>query len=493
MSKIQKLLSGVGWGTFSTIAVTGFQLIFMAIMARMLEPSDFGLVAIANVSLRFFSYFAQMGTVPAIIQKPKIEEYDIAAALAVSLGVSILFFGLAQILAPLSELFFEIEGLSFVIQILSINFIVGGFSAVSIGLMRRNTQFKAIAIIEIITYVTGYGIVGLSSAYYGLGVWALVAAFMTQTTLTAMLSYGLIQHPLGMRHSAAHRKHFFSYGGKYSIIGFLEFLTSNLDSMVVGKILGVAPAGFYNRAFLLANLPVQQPANILTKTLYPIMSAVGNQGNKQIISLQLSTLLVGSYAFAVGVGIFIAAPDIVKLLLGNKWLETIPILQMLSWSVGPVYIAHVSGVTLDSLNKLRIKLYVQLTTLILLIIFIILSLPSGKASDIATAVVAAEWIRVIIMAWELTFLLKISIKETLIIGFCIFLIAFVCGALIFVVSKFMPADLNLLIRLGLEVFSGATGLILGLLISRLLMIRLPAIQFLADRAPFIAKIFPRFT
>jgi O-antigen/teichoic acid export membrane protein len=493
MSKIKSLVSGIGWGTFSTVTVVGFQLVFMAIMARLLEPANFGLVAIANVSLRFFGYFAQMGTAPALIQKPKLEDGDIAAALSVSLGISCLFFGVVQVTAPYIETFFQMDGLGLVIRGLSINFIIGGFSAVSMGLLRRDTAFRAISLIEIVSYVFGYGLVGIGAAYHGMGVWALVAAFMTQSILTAIFSYAANRHSLSLRHTALQRRHFFGYGGRYSLIGFIEFLSSNLDALLIGKLLGAAPAGYYNRALLLANLPVQQPANILTKVLFPIMSSVSDQHDKQIISLQLSTLLVGSYAFAVGAGIFVAAPDIVKVLLGNKWLDAIPILEMLSWSVGPLYISHVAGVTLDSMNKLRIKLRIQLTMLVILAALMLWLAPTGRALDIAAAVVVTEWVRVGVMSVKLSRILKIAIKDMALIAVCIVIIAISSGAMIQLMVYLIDSSFNVQTRLGAEIFAGGTGLLFGGLIVRYIAVHLSAIRFLAGRSRVFSKFLPKYS
>ena len=315
---------------------------------------------------------------------------------------------------------------------------------------------------------------------------------MTQSTLTAVLSYAVIRHPLGLRHSAALRRHFYNFGGRYSVISFTEFLTGNLDALIIGKMLGAAPAGYYNRAILLANLPVQQPANILTKALFPIMSSVGNQHDKQIISLQLSTLLVGSYAFAVGAGIFVAASDIVTVLLGNQWLDTIPILQMLSWSVGPIYTSHVAGVTLDSMNKLKIKLRIQITILILLIVLLLLVAPRGSALDIAAVVVATEWIRVFLMEVTLVRLLRISVRELGLITLCIAIITVSTSVPIWSISELMSPNVISIIRLSAEIVVGAIGLLLGILITRYIAVRLPAIRFLAQRASIVAKLLPKF-
>lgn len=462
----------------------------MAVMARLLDPAHFGLVAIANVSLRFFSYFAQMGIAPALIQKPILEDVDIRAALALSLGISSIFFLLALGSALMIEGYFEMPGLGAVIQVLALNFIISGFSSVSLGLMRRNGNFRAIAIIEIISYVSGYGVVGLVAANAGAGVWALVAAFMSQTALSAVLSYAIARYPLGLRHTAAQRSHFLRYGGRYSVIGFIEFLGSNIDALLVGKLLGVAPVGYYNRAVLLANLPVQQPANVLTGVLFPIMSSVGNQHDKQSVSLQLSALLVGSYAFAVGAGIYAAAPDIVKVLLGNKWLDTIPVLQVLAWSVGPLYVSHVAGVTLDSMNELAVKLKIQFSVLVLLVVLFALFAPSGSATTIALAVVATEWVRVIVMSLVLVRLLKIPAREAGLIAACAAIVALCSGLSILLVFQNLDATTSSFIRLGVEILAGAIGLLIGLVAVRTLAARLPSIRFLALQVPRFARLLP---
>ncbi len=491
MSKIKKLAFGVSWGAFSTITVTCFQLAFMAIMARMLDPASFGLVAIANVSLRFFSYFSQMGTAPALIQKPNLEDGDIAAALTVSIVISFVFFAIAQISAPLFEFFFQMAGLASVIRVLSLNFIIGGFSAISVGLMQRKTAFRELALIEVFAYICGYGIIGIVAAYQHMEVWALVAAFITQMTLTAILSYAVIRFPLSFRHCASQRSHFLRYGGRYSVIGFAEFLSTSMDALVVGKLFGAMQAGYYNRASLLANLPVQQPANILTKALFPVMSSIGNQHEKQIIGFQLSLLLVGSYAFAVSAGICFAATDIVNALLGYKWLDSIPILQILSWAVGPAYISHVAGVTMDSLNKLRVKLIIQLSMLILIVVLLLLVVPTGKVLDIAAAVVVMEWVRVCSMMIMLIRLLRIPVREMVIIFFCMVIVAILTGLTILLTITLLDKNLYILLRLCAEILAGAMGLMLGCLITRYLLVRLPAIRFLSEQAPIIAKFFPK--
>ncbi|OHX37575.1 hypothetical protein BJL95_13460 [Methylomonas sp. LWB] len=491
MTKIKKLSSGVAWGTLSTVFVTAFQLIFMAVMARLLDPSAFGVVAVANVCLRFFSFFAQIGTAPAIIQKRDLNEGDVPAALAISLGISATFCVLVQVAAPVFELFYEMPGLASVIRVLSINFVISGFAAVAQGLLQRNTAFRSIAIIDVVAYLIGYGIVGITAAYSGLEVWALVCAVMTQLTVTAALSYMAMPFPLSLKHSPAQRRHFLSYGGRYSVIGFMEFLAASLDALVVGKLLGAKISGYYSRANLLANLPVQQPANILTKALFPIVSSIGNQREKQKYSLQLSILLVGSYAFSVSLTIYLTANDIVKVLLGENWLEAIPILQMLSLSVGPSFISHVAGVTLNSMNKLRVKMQVQFFALVLISFLLFVLAPSGDVVDIALALVITEWVRLIVVTIKLSRILRISVKETLLAGVCIVTMATLTIVTVYASIQFIPENIPKIFRLAIDGLSAIIGFGLGLMVSRYVAFRLPAVKYLLKQSAMLKKFFPK--
>ena len=488
MSKLSSLVSGVGWGTVSIATVTIFQVVFISVMARLLDPADFGLVAIANIALRFYSFFAQMGITPALIQKETLSDGDVRAALALSLGVSIFFFLLTIFTAGLAERFFEMNSLALVMRVLALNFIVAGFSAVPMGLIRRNRAFKALAVIEIVSYVAGYGVVGLTAAFYGAGVWALVAAFLSQMLVSAILGYSVVRHPLGLKHTTEQRNHIIGYGGRYSVIGFIEFLSANIDSMVVGKFMGTAMAGYYNRSVTLANLPVQNPTKVLTQVLFPIMSTMSNDHDKQSVSFQLSTLIVGIYSFAVGAGMSVAAPDIILVLLGNKWTESIPLLQIFAFSVAPLYLATIMGVTLDSMAKLSIKLRIQIAILALLAVLLILVTPSGNAAAIAMAVVAAYWCRLCIMSLVVIRLLKIPFVNVFQIVLCIALVTATTGILVFTASHIAFTGSPVVIRLFADVLFGVIGLGVGTFYSRHIISQHPAVLILANRVPVIAKL-----
>jgi len=486
-SSFNKTIQGIGWGGLSTGVNVMFQLVFMAVMARLLDPVHFGLIAIANVMLRFLTYFAQLGVGPALIQKPELTDGDVRAALSVSLGISAICTVIAIIAAPFIAGYFVMPMLEPVIQALSVNFLLGGLAAVSMSLLRRDMRFKHVAIIEIIAYVLGYGLVSITLAYLDFGVWALVGAVLSQSTFSASLAYLFSRHEFGWRHQKHQRAHFFSFGVRYSLIGFIEFLSGSLDSLIVGKFFGAAAAGIYGRASLLTNLPVQQPAYIITRALFPVISRLGDQ--RQIASLQISALVLGSYAFAVSLGMIAAAPDVVRVLLGEKWIEAIPILQILALAVAPQYLSHLVGVTLDAMGQLKSKLRIQAGVLILQIVAFLLLLPQGVLG-IAAAIVVAEWTRFTLMAWLIARLLQPPMREFGLILSIALLAGVVSFGLIWIAAHALPAEVSILLHLLLEIAAGGLALLGVSWLSRRALGRLAVMGELAQRLPYLGRFLP---
>lgn len=386
---LDKSLHGMKWSVLSTVVNMVFQIFFMAVMARLLDPDAFGLVALAMVTVKVANYFAQMGIGPAIVQKTLLEDVDIRAAFTLSVSLGCVAAGAIYALAPSVGQWLGNTRLVDVIRLLSLTFVLGGLSTVSVFLLRRRLRFKAIALVESISYVLGYGGCGVWLAVNGVGVWSLVGAVLCQNLLTFMLSYLFTRHSMLPVFDRQAIKHFYDYGSRYSIIGFLEFVGSNLDTLIIGKYLSATATGIYNRAFMLTNLPVQNVVNSLTKVLFPILSEAQHDRHKVGQAYLVFLFLVGSLTGAICFGMIPAAGDLVRTLLGNKWEEAIPVLQVLAVAVPFVFLSHISGIILDALGLLRPKIGIQSASIVVLMAMMYLLSGHGLVG-FALAVVVAE-------------------------------------------------------------------------------------------------------
>jgi len=490
MSRLARVGSGLGWGGASTVVVACFQLLFMAVMARLLEPADFGLVAVANVALRFLNYFAQMGVGSALVQKPELERGDIGAAFSVSIAVSTACTLIAMLLAGYAGAFFSMPDLPSVIRWLSFGFVLSGVGTVANGLLRRRMDFKRLAINDALAYVFGYGGVGIAMAISGMGVWALVGASLSQTLLTACLGYLGARHPLVFVHGRTQRNHFLAFGGKYSLIGFLEFLGSNLDAMLIGKTLGDSAAGLYNRALLLANLPVEKPANVLSRALFPVLSSLGgHQREKYAIGLQVSMIVTGSYAFAVAGGVSAAASELVAVLLGDKWTASAPVLQILALAVGPMFVSHVCGVTFDALGTLGAKLKIQSGALVGLVSGLMFAQPYGL-KGIAIVIVVTESLKMLAYLIVAASLLSISRAVLVRIVATVSIFGGLSWGAVRLASVVAQGFGHSSVQLAVEVVAGALSLILAFVVSRYLLAGMQSMQWLTSRMPGLSRVFP---
>lgn len=488
MTLTRHLKLGVAWGSASVATNAAFQILFMSVMARLLDPEDFGIVAIANVALKFLSYFSQLGVGPALIQRNSISDGHIQAALSISVVVSVGFLVLSILVASRVEQFFAVPGLASVLSVLAVSFIITGFGSVSAALLRRNKRFKRIALIDTLSYVLGYGLVGVVAAYLGAGAWSLVAAFLSQALLATALNYAAVRHALSLRSSSQDRRDIIGFGAQYSVIGFIEFVTSSLDSLVVGKYLGATSAGLYNRAQLLAYLPAQQPIRVVTQALFPILSSISDKKNKQAESLRLGVLVTGVYAFSVSAGLWVAAHDVVGVLLGEKWSESGDILRTLALSVGPIYVANVMGVTLDSMAELRKKLTIQLVTLMSLIAMLVAITPISDARSIAMVVAATFWVRFVLMGVTTVRFLRIDCKT---IGRILvpILVAASSTLLSVTVATNLLADAVALIRLIAQIAAGGFGLLLGVIFTKSVWRQDEAALAMVSQIPGFSRLF----
>ncbi len=386
-----RAISGFKWAGLSMAANLMFQLGLTAAMARMLAPATFGLMAMAMVVLRFFSYFSQMGMGAALVQKEKLDPQDIRCALGLTWLVCLAVILLIVATAPLVGWFFHNDQVVPLVRVLSLNLLLLGLGAVPMALLRRALRFREVALVETISYVSGYGLVGVGAALAGAGIWSLVAATFGQSLIVLIGAYAFTRHPLrpSLR---GDRARLLDYGTRHSLISFLEFLSANLDSAIIGRFLGEGALGLYNRALLLTNLPIERMAGIISRVLFPILSGVQQDRRKVGNVYLLGISLIGLVGGAVSAGISAAASDIVRILLGPRWGDSVPVVEILALSVPFMFMSNIAGVVCDASALLRFKLKVQSLGLGVIAGLMLLLYPLG-VTGIAWAIVVGEGLR----------------------------------------------------------------------------------------------------
>lgn len=488
MSLVAKTLSGMRWTTLAMVTNVGFNLGYTAVMARLLAPSAFGLIAMAQIAIRFLSYFAQLGVSPALVQKPELTERDIRAALTLSVGINVVLFVLMWLLAPQAAGFFNNPEVTPILRGLSAAFLFSGLSVISLGVLRRKLMFKQLALVEIVSYILGYGVVGIGSALQGHGVWSLVFAVIGQEAVTLAMSYAFVRHSLRPVFAWADIRHFLHYGGKYSVIGFLEYIGANVDSMLIGRWYGEAALGLYNRAQMLVKLPMSHIGNAITKVLFPILSGAQADKQKMARAYLVGWVLIGSLAASISLSLIPAASDAVLTLLGSQWAAAIPIVEIAALAVPLAFLTVLSGIVCDAQGLLWPKLAIQCLTLLVLGLAIYF-LRSEGALGFAKAMVITEAFRLTLYIGLHFGRLPLAISEFLKANAAVVFIATACTLAVWQTALIthahgLPAWFNLIA----EIASGGAAFVLSFGLAWLWLRRMPALLALKSHLPLLDRI-----
>jgi O-antigen/teichoic acid export membrane protein len=389
-----RALGALRWGGLGAVGGALLQVGATAALARLLAPADFGRVALALLALRLFSYFSQLGLGAALVQRERLTAQDVRLALGLTWVVSAAGALGAAAASPLLAWFFGSPGLGPLLLALAPTLLVSGLGNVPTALLRRDLRFRELTLVETGAYAVGYGLVGVSAALAGWGVWSLVATAWAQPLLSLAGGWALTRHPLRPT-LRGDRAGLLGYGARHSVVSFLEFLAAGLDTAVVGRLLGEATLGLYNRAMLLTSQPVERAAGVVARVLFPLLSAVQGDRRKVGGAFLLSVALVGVFGGALSLGVSAAAADVVLALLGPRWVEAAPVVEVLALAVPLAFMSQLAGVTCDALALLRFKLKVQGLALAALALLMI-GLAPGGARGVAWALVAGEALRLTI-------------------------------------------------------------------------------------------------
>lgn len=269
-------VAGVLWTGGGRASVAILQIAVLAVLARLLTPTEFGIVGAAVVVTTFSGIFSQLGLGPAVIQRDNLDHSHVATAFVFSCLFGLLVGGGIWVLAPLAATFFDITDVGPVLRALAWLFPINSIGAVAEALARRKLQFPWLAKVEIFSFGLGYGTMGIAAALLGGGYWALVAAYLGQAALKSGAL--LVRYPPRppLRPSWAAFRDLVAFGGVFTVGRVGTYVAGQGDNLVVGRWLGAQALGLYIQAYQLTSRPSQLLGDTLDMVLFPTLSKVQN-------------------------------------------------------------------------------------------------------------------------------------------------------------------------------------------------------------------------
>lgn len=412
-----KLANGYKWSLINVSSKTIAQVAYTAVISRLLNANIFGVIAMATLVINFGNYFAKLGLGPAIIQKNEInnEEKNAAFTSATLLGlfVTVLVF----ISAPLVGGFFDSLAVVSVIRVLSISFFINGLSTAPISLLSRELCFKKIALIEILAYIIGNIVIGISLAFIGFGEWSLVFATLSQQLIITLLSLSLVKYKFKFTFNKDSYKELYSYGLKSTVNNIADYFIVNTDKIFIGKMDSIF-LGQYNRISSIIIIPFEQITISLSRVFFPQISKLQNDKIELKKVYKKYYSLFATILMSLGFGAIASTSNVIRVVLGSQWVGINNIFIVVVLFGVFYYLTHFNAVLCDALGKLKSKLKIQIINLIIILILSLIVFKLG-AFAILIIMLISKFINFIVYSTNTKIILGYSSREYLMMHFYI--------------------------------------------------------------------------
>lgn len=331
MNLKSKTISGVKWTTFSSVILALLQILQLVILARLLDPSVFGLMAITSVVIGFAQAFLDMGISNAIIHKQEVSHTQLSTLYWLNILSGVVLFIIVSLCAPLVALFYQEAELTNIIILVAMTFLIQPFGQQFVVLWQKELRFNDIAKVDVITKLLSL-LVSVIFAYYNYGVYALVYGVLAGTLLqTLVFVYkGFREYTISFVFQLSDVREFLNFGLYQMAEKTLNYFNSQIDTLLIGKLLGVETLGVYNIAKQIIMKPIQIINPIVSKVSFPVMAKIQHDTNK-LKEIYLKTInLLSSTNFPIYLFMLMTAPQLVALIFGEKWIDAVIIVQILS-------------------------------------------------------------------------------------------------------------------------------------------------------------------
>ena len=352
-----QLLHGVAWNFIEKVLMRGASFVIGIILARLLSPSDFGLIGMLAIFVAISNVFIEGGLAKALIQRKNCQDIDFSTAFVSNVGMALIIYVVLFLSAPLIADFYNEPILTNLTRILSLNFILGSFNIVQRAKLMANVDFKSLAQINVVLTIIS-GAVGISMAYYGCGVWSLVGQTLCATIVLLILFPFYSKWRPSVKFSKESFRQLFSFGSKLMATGVYSVILNNISTICIGRYYKSHQLGFYTRASQFSEIISSTLFDVLGNVTFPVLSHLQDDREKMLVVYRKSLFLTAMAIFPMMILCALLSRPLVVILLTEKWL---PCVVMMQWLFLARMFTPLSAINMNILNAVgRSDLYMKL-------------------------------------------------------------------------------------------------------------------------------------
>ena len=429
-SRIQK---GVLWSSIEKFSISGIQFMLNVILARLIVPGEYALIAMISIFIAIGQTFIDSGFSQALIQKLNRTEKDFSTVFYFNIVVAVIIYVCIYLIAPYIAEFYNNNVFIKLTRIIGLNLIISSLAIVQRTKLIINVDFKTLARGSIFSVCVS-GFVGIVCAYCNLGVWAMVLqSVLYQILLTSFLFISLKWYPKLLFSFESFRQ-LFSYGSKLLFSRLLNTVCQNLYSIIIGKYYPSSNVAYYNTANQIAVFPSGHLTDMINRAIFPLQCELQNN-IYQLRKIYLTFIRLSTYVIVpIMIGILVLSEPFIKLLLTDKWLDVIPLLQILCLA-NMLYPIMSSNQMFNVLGRTDIYLKLEIIKKVFFVIILIITLPLGIVM-MCWGICIYNIIEIIITIILLKRIFPINFYDIVKSVYPIFLISFSMGFFMYFITTF---------------------------------------------------------
>lgn len=329
MSLKKKSAEGLKWSFIETIGVRLFSVSTYFILAKLLDPTAFGIVALTNTFIFFSEIFVEQGFVTAIVQRKNLEKQHLSSAFWGNLAMGIALFGLSVLGAPWIASIYDEGLLTDLLRVHAATFVISSFAKVQLALLQRDLKLKEIAIARTVA-ITISCVVSITLAYQGYGAWSLIFQQIIFNLLQTLMFWFLNDWRPTAEFSPRHYREIFSFGSKVIMGRITLYFIRYTDTLLIGYFLGTNSLGIYSFAQKIFITLTDLVDLTFNKVTFAVFSKLQDERKKLASNFYKFIDVTAAVSFPLFTATIVFTPHIVPIFFGDKWLGSIPIIQILS-------------------------------------------------------------------------------------------------------------------------------------------------------------------
>jgi len=383
--------------------------VVIAVQARLLEPTDFGLVAFAALFVGFTHVIADEGLADALVQRKELERAHLDAAFWTTVAFAVVMtLILAALAVPIAALL-GAEELAPVLLVLSLSIPIASTSLVQRALLTRELKFRSLAL-RSLSGITVGGVFGVIAAFSGLGVWSLVIQNLAGVTTGTLVLWRVTDFRPRFTFSYSHCRDLLGFGS--NVVGFrlLIYFTRWADELLIGAFLGPAALGFYTVGNRMLRMLIQVTSSLIDRVSFPLYSKLQDKPARLKAAFYKSTSYASLIAFPVFLATAVLAPQVVELFFGPKWDDSIPVMQILAFFGLIQVLTYLNGTTIKALGKPGWLVFIVGITALLKVSGFLIAVQYGLIA-VAVAATFVGWVVAPLYYWGVRRLVGIGLLE----------------------------------------------------------------------------------